>query len=367
LDETPLKISPRARRVAHELGIALSELAALGKPTIQEEDVRALFSRRGTAVAVEEAVLPGDAEPVVTPLSASEMAGTGNESPPVEEAETAPDDFEVLAEGAVELAPREGDEPDGSSPPAEPERPSLGERAIHGSPATREMALSAQHPSPAPAATAEIVPITPIRRIIAERALLSAREVPQFSLWLDVAIGAVFTASEAPLWATAVWVAAVARTLRTHPRLNASYSPEGVRLHPAVHVGVALPLEDGLVVPVLQDADRKSLEELSEELRDREDRAQTRRLRGEHLAGATFTLSDWSAFGIRGGVPLIHPPQAATLGIGAPRDVPMLADGGLLFRRASEIVLVADQRAVDTAHAAAFLTALKQEVEAMEA
>ena len=66
---------------------------------------------------------------------------------------------------------------------------------------------------------------------------------------------------------------------------------------------------------------------------------------------------------MRGGVPLVHPPQVATLGIGAPRDTPLLKDGGLLFRRTSELVLVADQRALDAAHAAAFLAALKRVAE----
>src|SRR5262249_32951394 len=151
----------------------------------------------------------------------------------------------------------------------------------------------------------------------------SARDVPQFSLWIDVDAGAVLQGSGGDaVRATALWVRAAARALAAHPRLNASFTPEGIRLHKAVHVGVTVPLEDGLVVPVLHDADRKSVNEIGAELRDLEERARTRRLRGEELSGATFHISDWSAMGVRGGAPLLNPPQVALLAIGAPRDVP---------------------------------------------
>jgi pyruvate dehydrogenase E2 component (dihydrolipoamide acetyltransferase) len=501
LDETPLKLSPRARRVAQELGIALSELTALGKSTVHEEDVRALFSRRGAAPAAEEASRVEDGEespgtpaeeprpgsldePAATtddrrpttgdgvaqeapplaepdepvtadasPAASAEPAtadaaepteyaqfasvtdersgverdlrwaadeapsaaedGPGTSSPPdaaaetapeldlapAEQDETAPDDFEALVEGTTETAPGDEQRPDEPHSAAVEERPEalpdaadldtpqpassvtedLDTRAPEAPPPAamdsaarfadtrpEDEAPAVPGRTPEPVADEEVLPITPIRRIIADRAALSAREVPQFSLWIDVDAGPLLAAAGEPLQATALWVWAVARALRAHRRLNASYTPEAIRLHASIHVGVTLPLEDGIVVPVLHDADRKPIKELAEELRDREDRAQTRRLRGEHLLGATFTLSDWSAFGIRGGLPLIHPPQVATLGIGAPRDVPVLSDGGLLFRRASEIVLVADQRALDAAHAAAFLNTLKAEVEGIQ-
>jgi pyruvate/2-oxoglutarate dehydrogenase complex dihydrolipoamide acyltransferase (E2) component len=375
LDERSLKLSPRARRLAQDLGIALSELAALGKGTVHEDDVRALFARRGVASTVEE---DEDATGSVGPPNAAAEAAPEIDRTPVgkdeavldnsgalaagiaEDVETAPDNFEALVAGTSETAPLEEEPPDESysaAIAADRDAPEPAD-AVDASAAAPAVDLT-----PELVMVEEMVPITPIRRIIAERAVVSAREVPQFSCWIDVAAGPLLAVAADPLEATAVWVWAVARVLCAHRRLNATYTPEGIRLHAAVHVGVTLPLEDGIVVPVCHDADRKSIAELAEELRDREDRAQTRRLRGEQLLGATFTLSDWNTFGIRGGVPLVHPPQVATLGIGSPRDVPVLADGGLLFRRTVEVVLVADQRALDAAHAAAFLTALKGEIE----
>jgi pyruvate dehydrogenase E2 component (dihydrolipoamide acetyltransferase) len=256
------------------------------------------------------------------------------ETPSPSSEATAPDDFELLEEGT----PVPSTTSQGPRPKAQGPRPSV--------------------PEP------RLLPITPVRRIIADRALASARDVPQFPLWIDVDAGPFLEAAGGDaVRATAAWALAVAKALAGHPRLNASYMPEGIRLHGEIHVGIAVPLEDGIVVPVLHNADRRPLDDLATELRDLEARARNRGLRGAHLAGATFTLADWSRFGVRGGVPLIHPPQVAALSIGSPRDVPTVREGGILFRPTAEVVLVSDQRALDAGHAAAFLVALKSEVE----
>jgi pyruvate/2-oxoglutarate dehydrogenase complex dihydrolipoamide acyltransferase (E2) component len=388
LDETTVKVSPRARRLAQELGVALSDLDTLGKSTVHEADVRAWLAARDSApveaqsveappsrveidaseqpypesapsedgvgeavVAASEALEsePPASEPVAAreeaPATPAALMSVGDaqsaDDAVAEDIEIAPDDFELLEEGGA----------------ATVQEPAVSERGV----ATAAVTLNLLPPR-----ETSLLPVSPIRRVIADRALASVREIPQVPLWIDIDADAILrTTGGDPVRATAAWARAVARALLGHPRLNAHYTPEGILLHAEVRLGVILRLEDGIVMPVLHHAGEKPLDTLVGELLDLEERAHARRLRGEELSGATFSLADWGAFGVRGGVPLIYPPLVGALGIGAAREVPFLREGGLLFRPACEVVLASDPRALDPAHAAAFLHALKREAEEM--
>jgi pyruvate dehydrogenase E2 component (dihydrolipoamide acetyltransferase) len=163
---------------------------------------------------------------------------------------------------------------------------------------------------------------------------------------------------------TDIVVKAVARALREHPRLNSRLVGDEIRELRAINVGVAVALEEGLIVPVVKDADAKSLAEVSEAIRGLADRARRNALSPEDVAGGTFTVTNLGPQGVEIFTPIINWPECAILGVGRIAERSVARAGQIEARPTMWLSLVFDHRIVDGAPAAAFLARVRELLEA---
>jgi pyruvate dehydrogenase E2 component (dihydrolipoamide acetyltransferase) len=212
---------------------------------------------------------------------------------------------------------------------------------------------------PTAAPDGDRIPVSSIRRTIARR-LEQAAAIPQVTTFRTVdatALEAVRREREvSPL---PIVVAALCRTIGSHPLLNASWSEDAILTHRAVHVGIAVDTERGLIVPVVRDAGARSIAEISEEIGRLAEAARAGTLHPDEVAGATISVSNTGSYGSEAGTPLLNPPNAVTVAIGviAPRA---LVTGGGAFSGgpACSISLTFDHRVLFCAAAGRSLTAL---------
>jgi pyruvate dehydrogenase E2 component (dihydrolipoamide acetyltransferase) len=147
--------------------------------------------------------------------------------------------------------------------------------------------------------------------------------------------------------------------------VNASYMEEEgeIRKYNHVHIGVAVAVDEGLVTPVVRNADAKGLAQIGEEVREMAGRARERKLQPEEMAGSTFTTSNLGMFGIEEFTAIINPPNACILAIGTIRDVPIVKDGEVVPGKRMKVTLSCDHRVVDGATGAKFLQTVKAYLE----
>ena len=207
---------------------------------------------------------------------------------------------------------------------------------------------------------------SPISRLMAERTTESWTTVPHFFVVREVDAGALNEARQklAPaieksravkLTITDLLLALVARVLLKHPRMNASWTAEGVRMHADVNLGVAMAVNEGVVAPVIHNAHKADLGEIAVQCRDLTERARTGKLRPQDGAGATFTISNLGMFGVDAFSAIIVPPQAAILAVGRIADRVVPVDGKPGIRPMMTLTLSSDHRVLDGARAAEFL------------
>jgi pyruvate dehydrogenase E2 component (dihydrolipoyllysine-residue acetyltransferase) len=211
----------------------------------------------------------------------------------------------------------------------------------------------------------QILPLVGMRATIAERMSFSARTAPHFSLQVDVDATQMEALrhrlnEQGPerISPTAVLVKAVASTLAHHPEVNASLEGDAIRLHAGIHLGVAVALPDGLVVPVIHAVEEKTILTIARELRQVTDRARLGRLAQSDLTGGTFTISNLGMYGIDRFTAIINPPESAILAVGrlARRAVPAAESGDeIVVRTMCTLTLSVDHRVLDGAMAARFL------------
>ena len=222
-------------------------------------------------------------------------------------------------------------------------------------------------PAGEPPATADAparAPLSRMRRVIAERMTRSFRDVPQFSVSRDVDMTAAAAARAAAGVSYAdVLIEAVARTLVDHPRLAMRYDPEGLVGADGIHLGIAVALEDGLLVPVLRDADTKDVSAISRERAALQDGARAGKLAADALTGAVFTISNLGQHGVDRFTAIVNPPEAAILAVGRVRDQVIARDGAAVIAPVVTLTLTVDHRVADGAHAAAFLADLAGRLE----
>jgi pyruvate dehydrogenase E2 component (dihydrolipoamide acetyltransferase) len=224
-----------------------------------------------------------------------------------------------------------------------------------------------QSPAPPapPAEGARIEPMTRLQQVVARR-MVEAKAVPEFQVQAEVAMDQAIALraqlkqaagdGRAPSFNDLI-VKAAALALREHPRANASFREEGFELHERINVGVAVAADDALVVPTLFDADRKSLGEISRETRRLAERVRSGEITPPELSGGTFTVSNLGMFGMTAIVPVINPPQAGILGVGAMRPVLARdAEGEIVDRQLLTLTLTCDHRILYGADAARFLS-----------
>ena len=211
--------------------------------------------------------------------------------------------------------------------------------------------------------------LSPVRRVIADRMSQSSRDNATVTLTAEIdATRMVEFRGRCPApkpGYTDVFVRLAALALADHPVLNASLDDGHVLLHRSIHVGIAVDTDAGLLVPVIRDADRKSIEEIRDEAAALAARAREGQLRPDDLRGGTFTITNLGMHGVDAFTPIINPPQSAVLGIGRIAMRPAVRDGQVVARYTVILSLTFDHRLVDGGPAARFLAALREAVEAL--
>lgn len=223
-------------------------------------------------------------------------------------------------------------------------------------------------PGPQAAEVVE-VPVSQMRKSIARRLVTSNGPVPTFFLTIEVDMGRMLDAREGmnarlePLGAKVsvndLLIKALAMALRQHPEVNASWGETVIRRYGRVHVGVAVAIEDGLITPVIRDADAKGVAQIGAEVRELAGRAREKRLQPDEYTGASFSISNLGMFGIDEFTAIINPPEAGILAVGRVEEKPVVVDGAVVVRPRMRVTMSCDHRVVDGATGARFLQTLR--------
>ncbi|MGY4689586.1 dihydrolipoamide acetyltransferase family protein [Salibacterium sp. K-3] len=221
------------------------------------------------------------------------------------------------------------------------------------------------------------IPVKGIRKIVADRMTESASTVPHVTIYSDVDMteairlrsqlqDKVVEQTGSKLSYTEIIMKAVAAALKRHPSINASLSPdhEEILLHRDINLGLAVATDQGLVVPVVSQAGEKGLADLVKESKQLARDARDQQLKPDQMQGGTFTISNLGMYAVDGFTPIINQPEAAILGVGQMKETPVGRNGNVELRPMTTFSLSFDHRIVDGAPAAAFLTELKQMLEA---
>jgi pyruvate dehydrogenase E2 component (dihydrolipoamide acetyltransferase) len=211
------------------------------------------------------------------------------------------------------------------------------------------------------------IPLSRMRKAIAAAMSRSTRDAPQFSIERDVDMTAANARRKAAgaSYTDAV-VSAAARTLAAHPRLRSRFDGDAIVEQPNAHIGLAVAVTDGLLVPVIRDADTKDLASLARERERLEEGAHAGRLTSDALSGAVFSVSNLGSLGVDRFTALVNPPEAAILAMGRVRDRVVARDGKMDVRPVVTLTLSVDHRVADGADAARFLDDLAKRLEATE-
>ena len=212
---------------------------------------------------------------------------------------------------------------------------------------------------------ARLEAFTTISRLMAERTAQSWRTVPHFFLVREVEASALLSAREnllsskvtsaVKITTTDLLIAIVSRVVMRHPRMNASYSPDGIRLHSVVNMGIAIAVNDGVIAAVIPNAHAASVTQIATQRRDLVERAKAGKSRAQDLIDATFTISNLGMFSIDSFTAIIPPSQAGILAVGAIADRVVAIGGKPAVRSMMTLTLSCDHRVVDGARGALFL------------
>lgn len=353
-------------------------IAVLGKEGEDISDLLAQYGGDGAATAAPpeapakpEAPSGDGAEPTtIAPVKPEEAPSDGR-------VKASPLARKMATEHGIALSEVRGSGPEGRIIKRDIEA-MLTERPV----APKEVeAAPAPRPAPAPAPVMpgeayEVVRLSQMRKAIARRLAQSKFTAPHFYLTAEIDMDkAVAFRSRLNALAEAqgrgkisfndLITKACALALRQHPYVNGSYLEEEgeIRLYREVHVAVAVAVDEGLITPVIRNADRKGLAQIAEETRELAEKARNRQLQPEDYSGATFTTSNLGMFGIEEFTAIINPPNACILAIGAIRDVPVVRDGEIVPGKRMKVTLSCDHRIVDGAVGSRFLTTVRDYLE----
>jgi len=220
----------------------------------------------------------------------------------------------------------------------------------------------------------EIIPLTHVRRIIAERMVQSIRTAPHVTTTFEVDMTAIAKYRESNkdavqkgqgvhLTYLPFIIMATATALRENPLLNSSWSDNGIVIKKYINIGIAVSLEDALIVPVIRNADSMNLIQLAKESQSLAQKARDKRLKPEDIHDSTFTITNYGISGSLFGTPIIMPPHAAILGIGAINKRPVIIKDAIAIRHMAYLSLSFDHRIIDGAQADRFLSKIKNTLE----
>ena len=215
-------------------------------------------------------------------------------------------------------------------------------------------------PSAAAPAAAEDIPLRGMRKVIAERMHQSLQGSAQLTITTEVDVTQLIdrrqeVRQDFNATYTDFIVQACAHALRQHPRMNAQLEGDIIRANNAIHVGLAVALDEGLIVPVVRDADKKSLKDIAAEAKTLAEKARASQLKLEEVSGGTFTVSNLGMYGVDAFTPIINTPQSGILGVGRIVEKPVILRGEITKRSMMVLSLTFDHRVIDGAPAGAFL------------
>ncbi len=213
------------------------------------------------------------------------------------------------------------------------------------------------------------IPLSQMRKTIARRLTESIGPVPHFFLTIEVDMGRAMEARATinamleregrKISLNDLIIRATAAALKRHPACNAHWLGDSIRRFNRVHIGVAVAVEDGLITPIIRDADLKGVAHIGAEIRELAGRAREKRLQPDEYTGATFSISNLGMFGIHEFTAVINPPEAGILAVGGVEEVPVVEAGQVVVRYRMKITMSCDHRVIDGALGAAFLATLK--------
>jgi 2-oxoglutarate dehydrogenase E2 component (dihydrolipoamide succinyltransferase) len=245
-----------------------------------------------------------------------------------------------------------------------------------GRPAARRQPGPWQGPSYAPGESVKVVPMSVMRKKIAEHMVLSAHTSPHVYSVYEVNFGRVaalrekrkadFEAAGAKLTFTGFIAKAIVDALRQFPMVNASIDGDNIVYRKDINLGIAVALEAGLIVPVIRNADEKNLLGLSRAINDLAARARSKKLNPDEVQQGTFTITNPGIFGAMYGLPLINQPQVAILGVGAIEKRAVVIDDAIAIKPMCHLTLGHDHRLIDGAEAGRFLSFVKERLETFE-
>ncbi|MGB0572064.1 MAG: pyruvate dehydrogenase complex dihydrolipoamide acetyltransferase [Alphaproteobacteria bacterium] len=219
----------------------------------------------------------------------------------------------------------------------------------------------------------EVLPLSNMRKVIAQRMTTSKQEVPHFYLTVDCEIDRLLEArknlnarakdGEFKISVNDMIIKAAAAALIEVPRANAGWSDEGVRLYKRADISVAVAIDDGLITPIVRGAEGKGLKAISAEMQDLAARARDNKLAPEEFQGGTFSISNLGMYGLKQFDAVINQPQGAILAVGAGEQRPVVHDGELAVATVMSLTLSVDHRALDGAIGAEYMAALKSLIE----
>ena len=210
----------------------------------------------------------------------------------------------------------------------------------------------------------EVVPFTQMRKTIAERMVKSKQTSAHVATFFEADFSEVakFREGKSVTYLPFV-ISAVTRAIKELPILNSSWGDQGIIKKKDIHLGIAVAVEDGLLVPVIRHADRKRLMQLSKDVTDLAERARNKKLNPDEVQGGTFTITNHGGFGSLFSAPIIHQPQIAILGVGAVQKRPVVINDAIAIRPMCYLSLSFDHRVIDGATADQFMSKVKSYLE----
>ncbi|OJF81769.1 dihydrolipoamide acetyltransferase [Nocardia seriolae] len=370
---------------AYEDGILEAIIAEPGTTVAIGEPIALLGDGSGASAAPAAALAlaaaaPAPAAAPAAPAAAAAPAisapAAGNGSTPTESGDrkkSSPLARKVAKEIGVDINAVNGTGPGGRVTKQDVEN--AGSTATPAAPAAAAAAPAATPAAVAPATgDYEEIPLTNIQRVSATRLTESKQQAPHIYLTsaIDVTELLAFRAQinntleetgSGKVSVNDLLVKAVATALRLDPAVNVSFAGDKLLRHKAINIGIAVATDAGLFVPVIHDADRKSVSAIAAEGKEKAGRARDRKLKGEDMSGGTFTISNLGMFGIEQFTAVINPPESAILAVGAAQDELKLDGEKVVSRKILRVTLSADHRSIDGAVAARFLQQLKELIE----
>lgn len=216
----------------------------------------------------------------------------------------------------------------------------------------------------------EDVPLSQMRKTIARRLSESKFSAPHFYLTMEIDMDNAIAArkainenSDVRISFNDLVIKAVAMALRKHPKVNASWLGDKIRYNHHIHIGVAVAIEEGLVVPVLKFADAKTLSQINEEVKVFAGKARDKKLQPAEMEGNTFTISNLGMYGIEDFTAIINPPDSCIMAVGGIKQTPVVKNGQVVPGNVMKITLSCDHRSVDGATGSEFLQTFKRYME----